>query len=99
MQRAEAELRKRRDANETDVLQEAARTQTNNLNWINECGQEIKEQDYTISTMTKTLKDTMEKRQRNNVQKLLQAIEHDQASNIAEIREMQEQMETLNGDY
>ena len=49
--------------------------------------------------MTKTLKDTMEKRQRNNVQKLLQAIEHDQASNIAEMREMQEQMETLNGDY
>lgn len=49
--------------------------------------------------MTKTLKDTMDKRQRTNVQRLLQAIETDQQNNQGEIRELDEQVKDLDGEY
>lgn len=49
--------------------------------------------------MTKSLRETMDKRQRTNVQKLLQAIEHDQANNKEEIRELNEQLRDLGGEY
>ena len=42
VQRAEAELRKRRDASEADALQDAARTQATSLTWAENCAQEIK---------------------------------------------------------
>jgi chromosome segregation ATPase len=99
VQRAEAELRKRRDVLETDVLQEAARTQASALTWSENCAQEIKDQDHAITNMTKTLRETMDKRQRTNVQKLLQAIEHDQGNNKEEIRELNEQLRELDGEY
>jgi hypothetical protein len=43
VQRAEAELRKRRDASEADALQDAARTQATSLTWAENCAQEIKQ--------------------------------------------------------
>ena len=43
VQRAEAELRKRRDASEADALQDAARTQATSVTWVESCAQEIRQ--------------------------------------------------------
>jgi len=82
----ETDLRKARDAKESQLLGVASAAQDSSMKWSSEHIKRIMLQDKLVLDKTADLKKRMEERKANNVQDLLNAIQEDMDANQAEMK-------------
>ena len=84
----EMQLRKTRDAQETEMLNTAGITQKSSMKWTQDSLAEVLKQDDLIKQENQDLKAKMAQRQKVNVQELIKLIENDMQVNQNQINEL-----------